>query len=135
MFNMIKSHLDNLKVTPFKKINSLSKKKKIAYTGFRTSRNNFFFFKRIKLIYNISLSRKMYILYLYTLQDALDLLCISMGGIYYRIIWLHYKAISEKHFVLQETIHRWDPITWLFCRQFQTLLLTAAKLCHVFIKM
>lgn len=61
---------------------------------------------RIELIYNISLSRKMYILYLYTLQDAPDLLCISMGGIYYRIIWLHYKAISENHFVLQETIHR-----------------------------
>lgn len=48
----------------------------------------------------------MYILYLYTLQDAPDLLCISMGGIYYRIIWLHYKAISEKHFVLQEATHR-----------------------------
>lgn len=48
----------------------------------------------------------MYILYLYTLQDAPDLLCISTGGIYYRIIWLHYKAISEKHLVLQETIHR-----------------------------
>lgn len=61
---------------------------------------------RIELIYNISLSRKMYILYLYTLQDAPDLLCISTGGIYYRIIWLHYKAISENHFVLQETIHR-----------------------------
>lgn len=48
----------------------------------------------------------MYILYLYTLQDAPDLLCSSMGGIYYRIIWLHYKAISEEHFVLQETFHR-----------------------------
>lgn len=51
----------------------------------------------------------MYILYLYTLQDAPDLLCISVGGIYYRIIWLHYKAISEEHFVLQETIQRWNP--------------------------
>lgn len=73
-----------------------------------------FFFLRIKLIYNISLSRKMYILYLYILQDTPDLLCLSMGGMFYRIIWLHYKAISENHFVPQETIHRQDPITQLF---------------------
>lgn len=64
------------------------------------------FFLRIKLTYNISLARKMYISYLYTLQDAPDLLGISVGGIYYRIIWLHYKAISENHHVLQETVPR-----------------------------
>lgn len=85
------------------------------------------FFLRIKLIYNISLSRKMYILYLYILQDAPDLLCLSMGGMFYRIVWMHYKAISENHFVPQETIHRQDPIP-VTCRQFQTFLLTAAKL-------
>lgn len=101
---MIKSHLDNLKVTLFNKINSLSKKK--MPTLVLEQAVTTFFSLRIELIYNISLSRKMYILYLYTLQDAPDLLCISMGGIYYRIIWLHYKAISENHFVLQETIHR-----------------------------
>lgn len=104
MFNTTKSLSDNLKVN-IQKNKQLQQQKKTTYTGFRTSSNNFFFL-RIKLIYNISLSRKMYILYLYTLQDAPDLLCISMGGIYYRIIWLHYKAISEKHFVLQETTHR-----------------------------
>lgn len=69
----------------------------------------------------------MYIFYLYILQDAPDLLYLSMGGMFYRIVWLHYKAISENDFVPQETIHRQDPIT-VTCRQFQTFLVTAAKL-------
>lgn len=38
----------------------------------------------------------MYSLYLYFTRCS-KLLCSSMGGIYYKIIWLHYKAISEKH--------------------------------------
>lgn len=101
---MMKSLLYNLKVTIQENKQPQQKKRPTLILGQAVT--IFFFFLRIKLIYNISLSRKMYILYLYTLQDAPDLLCISTGGIYYRIIWLHYKAISEKHLVLQETIHR-----------------------------
>jgi len=104
MFNIMKSLSDNLKVTTQE--NKRPQQKKSLHLQAVTT----FFFLRIKLIYNISLSRRMYILYLHTLQDAPDLLCISTGGIYYRFIWLHHKAISEKHFVLQETIHRGDPI-------------------------
>lgn len=44
MFNMMKSLLDNLKVT-IQENKQPQQQQKNAYTGFRTSSNNFFFLK------------------------------------------------------------------------------------------
>lgn len=126
MFNVMKSISHNLKVTIQE--NKQPEQKKDTPTLVLGQAVTTFFFLRIKLIYNISLSRKMYILYLYTLQDAPDLLCIPMGGIYYRIIWLHYKAISGKTLCPTRNHSEVRSNHTIICRQFQTFLLTAAKL-------
>lgn len=61
--------------------------------------------------------------YPHTFHAAPALLCISMGGIYDRTIWLWSKAISEKHFVLQE-------------QTIPNTLLRVTELCYIiFIKM
>lgn len=135
MFNAMKSSSDNVKVT-IQENKQPQQKKDTSTLGLGQAVTTFLFFPRIKLIYNISLSRKMYILYLYTLQDAPALLCIPMGGMYYRSIWLHYKAISGKTLCSTSNHSEVRSNHMIICRQFQPLLLTAAKLCCIiFIKM